>query len=200
VSIVIEVISVVVPLVHSELDNGVTLDNPDEFLNGVVKVQFDLNILRSYRLIARELKLLYKVLMRDLSETPTLISVEVDVVDIERSSLKRGNAEEGIRLGVDVDSAVSEGIGSDVALVLLSELKNDLNFMILESNQGERKTRVSAEPELEGDIKSSRLSLLEGSTSKSEGIANHIIITYLVSGLLGKLIPDIKPITVMFVA
>jgi hypothetical protein len=46
VSIVVEVIGVVVPLVHSELDNGVTLNNPDEFLNGVVKVQFDLNILR----------------------------------------------------------------------------------------------------------------------------------------------------------
>lgn len=69
--------------------------------------------------------------MRDLSETPTLISVEVDVVDIERSSLKRGNAEEGIRLGVDVDSAVSEGIGSDVALVLLSELKNDFDLVVL---------------------------------------------------------------------
>jgi hypothetical protein len=69
--------------------------------------------------------------MRDLSKTPTLISVEVDVVDIERSSLKRGDAEEGIRLGVDVDSAVSERIGSDVALVLLTELKNDLNFVVL---------------------------------------------------------------------
>jgi hypothetical protein len=131
VSIVVEVISVVVPLVHSELDNGVTLDDPDEFLNGVVKVQFDFYILRSYRLIARELKLLYKVLMRDLSETPTLISVEVDVVDIEGSSLKRGDAEEGIRLGVDVDSAVSEGIGSDVALVLLSELKNNFDLVVL---------------------------------------------------------------------
>jgi len=48
VSIVVEVISVVVPLVHSELDNGVTLNNPDEFLNGVVKVQFDFYILRCY--------------------------------------------------------------------------------------------------------------------------------------------------------
>jgi len=137
--------------------------------------------------------------VRDLSETPTLISIEVNVVNIEGSSLKRGNAEEGIRLGVDVDSAVSEGIGSDIALVLLSELKNNFDLVVLQGNQGERKTRVSAEPELEGDIKSSRLSLLEGSTSKSEGIANHIIITYLVSGLLGKLVPDIKPITVMFV-
>jgi hypothetical protein len=48
VSIVVKVISVVIPLVHTELDNGVTLNNPDKFLNGVVKVQFDLNILRSY--------------------------------------------------------------------------------------------------------------------------------------------------------
>jgi hypothetical protein len=48
VSIVVEVIGVVVPLVHSELDNGVTLNYPDEFLNGVVKVQFDFYILRCY--------------------------------------------------------------------------------------------------------------------------------------------------------
>jgi hypothetical protein len=48
VSIIVKVISVVIPLVHTELNNGVTLNNPDKFLNGVVKVQFDLNILRSY--------------------------------------------------------------------------------------------------------------------------------------------------------
>jgi hypothetical protein len=69
--------------------------------------------------------------MRDLRETPSFISIKVDVIYIERSSLKRGDAEEGIRLGVDVDSAVSERIGSDVALVLLTELKNDLNFVVL---------------------------------------------------------------------
>jgi hypothetical protein len=72
--------------------------------------------------------------------------------------------------------------------------------VILESNQRKRQTRVPAEPELKGNIESSCLSLLEGSTSKSESIPDHIIITYLVSGLLGKLVPDIQPITVMFVA
>jgi hypothetical protein len=131
VSIVVEVISVVVPLVHAELNNRVTLDNPDEFLNGVVKVQFNLNILRSNRLIARELELLNKILMRDLRETPSFISIKVDVIYIKRSSLKRGDAEEGIRLGVDVDSAVSERIGSDVALVLLTELKNNFDLVVL---------------------------------------------------------------------
>jgi hypothetical protein len=77
------------------------------------------------------LELLNKVLVRDLSETPTLISVEVNVVDIERSSLKRGNAEERIGLGVDVDSAVSESVGSDVALILLPELKNNFDLVVL---------------------------------------------------------------------
>jgi len=43
--IVIEIISVVVPLVHTELNDGVSLDDPDQFLNGVVKVQFNFHIL-----------------------------------------------------------------------------------------------------------------------------------------------------------
>jgi len=146
------------------------------------------------------LELLNKILVRNLSKTPTLISVEVNVIDIERSSLKRGNAEERIGLGVNVDSAISERITCNVALILLSELENDFDLVVLQGNQRKRQTGVPAEPELKGNIESSCLSLLEGSTSKSEGIADHIIITYLVSGLLGKLVPDIQPITVMFVA
>ncbi len=43
--IVVEVIGVVVPLVHTELNDGISLNDPDQFLNGVVKVQFDLDIL-----------------------------------------------------------------------------------------------------------------------------------------------------------
>jgi hypothetical protein len=43
--IVVEIISVVVPLVHTELNDGVSLNDPDQFLDGVVKVQFDLDIL-----------------------------------------------------------------------------------------------------------------------------------------------------------
>jgi len=43
--IVVEVISVVVPLVHTELNNRVTLNNPDQFFNWVVKVELNLNVL-----------------------------------------------------------------------------------------------------------------------------------------------------------
>ena len=43
--IVVEVIGVVVPLVHAELNNGISLDDPDQLLDGVVKVEFNFHIL-----------------------------------------------------------------------------------------------------------------------------------------------------------
>ena len=67
--------------------------------------------------------------MRDLGETTTLISVKVDVIDVEGSSLEGWNAEEVVV--VEGDTAVSENIGGNVALVLLAELNDDLNFVVL---------------------------------------------------------------------
>lgn len=127
--IVVEVISVVVPLVHSELDNGVTLNNPDQFLYGMIKVELNFNVLAGNRFITGELELFDEVLVRNLGETTTLISVKVDVIDVQRGSLKRGNAEEVVV--VEGDTAVSEDIGGNVALVLLTELNDDLNFVVL---------------------------------------------------------------------
>jgi len=67
--------------------------------------------------------------VRDLSKTSALISVKVDVVDVERSSLKGRNAEK--LAVVEGDTAVSEKICSNVALVLLTEFNDDLNFVVL---------------------------------------------------------------------
>ncbi len=128
--VVVEIISVVVPLVHTELNDGVSLNNPDQFLDGVVKVQFDLDILAGYRLIACELELLNKILMGDLSKTSSLVSVEVDVVNVKRRCFKRRNAEEVI-LGIKRDTAVAELVSSYVALILLAELENDLYLVVL---------------------------------------------------------------------
>jgi hypothetical protein len=127
--IVVEVISVVVPLVHAELDNRVTLNNPDKFLNWMIEVKLNLNVLRSDGLITSELELLDEVLVRDLSEASALISVEVDVIDVERSSLEGRNAEKVVV--VKRDTAIAKNISSYVALVLLTELENDLNLVVL---------------------------------------------------------------------
>ncbi len=65
------------------VDVRVWLDDPDEFLDGVVEVQLDLVRRRTDRLITRELKLVNEVLVGVLGHTTALIRVEEHVVDEE---------------------------------------------------------------------------------------------------------------------
>jgi len=67
--------------------------------------------------------------VRNLSKTSALISIKVDVVDIERSSLEGRNAEEVVV--IEGDTAVAENVSGNVALVLLTELNDDLYFVVL---------------------------------------------------------------------
>jgi hypothetical protein len=70
--------------------------------------------------------------------------------------------------------------------------------VILESNKRKSKTRVSAEPELERNVKgSSRDSTCRGSESDSG--TNHDVITILLFSSLGKFVPDVEPVTVVTV-
>ena len=81
VGIKIKVVSVVGPLVESRVDHIITLDNPDYLLGRVVKVELNLDIGVDCGLVTCELKLLNQVLVSNLGEAATLISVEVDVVN-----------------------------------------------------------------------------------------------------------------------
>ena len=63
----------------------VWLDDPDEFLDGVVKVKLDLVGGRADRLIARKLELINEVLVGVLGHTAALIRVEEHVVHEEGS-------------------------------------------------------------------------------------------------------------------
>jgi hypothetical protein len=131
-------------------DERVTLDNPNKFLTRVVEVQLELVGRRGDGLTASELEGLNEVLVGDLGELTTLISVEVDVVDIEGGSSQvssRNTVTDGVGVG-----ELRSDIEAEVAEVV--ELEVDTNFVVLESNQREGKTRVAAEPELEGDIES----------------------------------------------
>jgi hypothetical protein len=60
------------------------LDDPDEFLNGVVKVELDLVGRRTDGLVAGELELFNEVLVGVLGHAPALIGVQEDVVDVQR--------------------------------------------------------------------------------------------------------------------
>ena len=101
------------------------------------------------------------------------------------------------------------------------EFQVDLHLVVLEGNQGKGKTRVAAEPELQrnvqGVLRGARGDLVErvGLTIAAIGIAdlttlddqvhqlgnvaNHVGIPSLLTRLLGQLVPDLEPITIVLV-
>jgi hypothetical protein len=195
---------------------GIALDNPDELLTRVVEVQLELVGAGSDGFTTSELENIDEVLVRDLGEFTTLISIEVDVVNIEGGSSKTALA-----------NAVADGVGvAGVGVVPAEvvegvELKVDTHLVVLEGNQGEGQTRVAAEPELERDVQgvhrgarsdnfrsegltaiaiivASRTTLVE-EVSKFRNVTNHLGITSLFTRLLGELVPDVEPLTVLLV-
>jgi hypothetical protein len=153
----------------------IRLDNPDELLNGVVKVELDLVTGRTNRLITSELELSDQVLMRVLGHSAALISVKEDVVNVQRGGNQRlivGNggrdrAASSVlesRTTVRISVAIQGG-NSPQALINRSDIKVDLDFVVLESNKGKGKTRVGAEPELKRNIKGSLRKSVTGSAN-----------------------------------
>ena len=86
--------------------------------------------------------------MGHLGELATLVRVEVDVVDVER---RRNKVRRIDTVANDVRVGVHWGVVPHEVLEVV-ELKVDADLVILESDQGESKARVAAEPELEGHV------------------------------------------------
>jgi len=197
----------------------ISLDNPDKLLTRVVEVELDLVGRRTNRLVSSELKLLEKVLVGVLGHLSALISVEEDVIDIERGSNKRLLVGIGNR---DSSRSGSKSTYSPEALTNGAEVEVDLDLVVLESNEGKGKSRVAAEPELKRDIKgglgkgvagSADLGGSTGSSARSidigilgfsdvgelGGVSNHLEVTTLLLGRKGHLVPDVHPVSVLTV-
>jgi len=197
----------------------ISLDNPDKLLTRVVEVELDLVGRRTNRLVSSELKLLEKVLVGVLGHLSALISVEEDVIDIERGSNKRLLVGIGNR---DSSPRGDELTYSPEALTNGAEVEVDLDLVVLESNEGKGKSRVAAEPELKRDIKgglgkgvagSADLGGSTGSSARSVdigilgfsdvgelgGVSNHLEVTTLLLGRKGHLVPDVHPVSVLTV-
>jgi hypothetical protein len=144
---------VIAPLVNTIVNNIRTLDNPDEFLNGVVEVKTRFVARASESFLTSELELFNEIFVANLGETTAFISIEIDVVDIEGSVLEVGVNHRG-------DGVLTFGT-NDVAVSSTVEFDVDNDFVILEGNKGESKTRIAAEEELEGNVESG-LGLLDG--------------------------------------
>jgi hypothetical protein len=153
-SISIKVISVVIPLVETSLNNIISLDNPDELLARVVEIQLNLDVSVDSGFVTSELELINEIFVRSLSESTSFVSVEVDVVN-EESSILEGRDTEGIIASSCASTASSGDRSGNIAFTLGSKLKVELDFVVLKSNKRKSKTRVSAEPELKGNIEGS---------------------------------------------
>jgi hypothetical protein len=198
-------------------DIRVKLDNPHKLLTGVVEVELELVGRGSDGLTASELEGLDEVLVGDLSELAALIRVEVDVVDIEGGSSQVSSGDtvaDGVGVGElrgDIEAEIAEVV----------ELEVDTNLVVLESNQRESKTRIAAEPELEGNIQGifgraveylsrrvglttsavivAALTALNEEVGELRDVAYHLGVTGLLARLLSELIPDVEPLTVVLV-
>ena len=196
------------------------LNNPDELLNGVVKVELDLVGRRADRLVTSELKLLDKVLMGVLSHASALISVQEDVVDVER-----GSDERLVVSGVDaatvggVVGAAAEGADSPQALINGTNIEVNFDLVVLKSDEGKGKTGVTAVPELKGHIEGSLGESIAGSANLTRGVslagtidgvergisdegqlggvADHSIVTGLLVNGKSKIVPDVHPVTIL---
>ena len=194
----------------------VTLNDPHEFLAWVVKVELELVGRRGDRLASCELEDIDEVLVRNLGELAALVCVEVDVVDIERGSGETALAH-----------AVADGVWVRAVRVVPAdvvqrvELEVDADLVVLQGNQWQGETRVAAEPELEWDVQGVHRGargddlggewltavaiVVAGRTTLVEevrelwDVADHLGITGLLTRLLGELVPNVEPVTVLLV-
>jgi hypothetical protein len=166
----------------------IRLDNPDELLNGVVKVKLDLVTGRTNRLITSELELSDQVLVGVLGHSASLVGVQKHIVDVQRSSNQRlivgnGGRDRAANL-VLVTSSIWVGVAvqcgnSPQALINRADIKIDLDLVVLESNQRESQTGVCAEPELERNVQSGLRESVTGSANltRSRGVTRRLNIS-----------------------
>jgi hypothetical protein len=199
---------------------GIRLDNPDELLARVVEVDLDLIGGRSDRLITSVLELLNEVLMGVLGHLSALVSIQEDEVNIDRGGNKGLLVGSGD--GLRSTGGVRQRLDSPQALTNGSEVDVNLDLVVLESDQRQSKTGVSAEPEEEGDVQGGLRESLAGSANLAGaatgsagsvdvgecgvaqvgqlgGVSDHLVVTSLLLRREGKLIPDVHPVTILAV-
>ena len=126
------------------------LEHPHQLLDRVVQRQVNASIGGRERLLETELELVNQVLVRLLGKTATLIHVQVDVVNVERHVLELG--QEG---GSGRHRCSARGPSSD-QVRRRGQSHIDAHLVVLEGDQGQRQSRVAAEPELQRNVEDRR--------------------------------------------
>jgi len=216
------------------VDVLIRLDNPNQLLDGVVEVELDLVGGRTYRLVTSELELGDEVLVGVLGHSAALISVQEDIVDVEggsnqrlvvgdggRDSLTRGILASIVNRGRVGAGVAAQGSDGPQALINRTNIKVNLDLVVLKGDQGEGKTGVSAKPELKRNIEGGLRKGVAGGThlagslgvartiniseggvgdeGKLSGVTNHLEVTTLLLRSHGELVPDVHPVTILAV-
>ena len=183
---------VVGPTVGAIGNVGVGLEDPCEELGGVGEGNLLAHGGTSVGRGTSGLDLLNEVLVVAGSEHATLSTVEVNVVDKER------HIPEGHCGGLSSCGTTSCYL-SDVALGEGTERDVDTNVVVEKGNEGEGKTGVTAEPELEGYVKGCGGLRVDSQVGESGSVTNHDTVTLLLAGGHGEFVPDVEPLTVLLV-
>jgi hypothetical protein len=215
------------------IDVLIRLDNPNQLLDGVIEVELDLVGGRTDRLITSELELGNEVFVGVLGHSAAFISIQEDIVNIEgssnqglivgdgsRDSLTRGVlGSTGVRASTGSVGVAAQGSDGPQALINRTNIKVNLDLVVLKGDQGEGKTGVGAKPELKRNIEGSlrkgiaggthltgslgvarTIDISEGGISdegKLSGVTNHLEVSTLLLSSHGKLVPDVHPITIL---
>jgi hypothetical protein len=156
-----------------------------------------------------------------LGHLSSLVSIQEDEINVDRSG------DEGLLVGSSdsLGGTIADGsqiLNSPQALTNRSEIDVNLDLVVLESNKRKGQTGVSAKPEEEGDVQGGLRKGLSGGTNLTgatnsgtrtidlseerisdvcelSGVANHLVVTGLLLGRQGKLVPDVHPVTILAV-
>ena len=152
-----------------------------------------------------------------LRHLPALISVKEDVVNVEGGGNKGLLVRRGDRDGSRGSTDAADG---PEALANRAKIKVDLDLVVLEGNQGEGKSGVPAEPELEGHVEGGLREGVAGSANlggrargsagalnageggvrdvgELGGVSNHLEVPTLLLGGERDLVPDVHPVSVL---
>ena len=134
------------------------LEHPHQLLDGVVQRQVQAGRLGRDGLGQGVLQLLNQVLVRVLGEAAALIRVQVDVVNVDGRILRGRQGRCGGRDARPVGARLLRRSNGVVLVVRrhkvrrLAEPHVEVDIVVLESDEGQGKTRVAVEPEAEGDV------------------------------------------------
>ena len=136
------------------------LVDPHQLLDRVVEREVEANRLRRDGLLQTILELVNQVLVSLLGKAATLIRVEVDVVHVDCRILEAG--QRGSGSGNTTRPQVRTVIRVLHQVSRLTEDEVQAHLVVLEGDERQRQTRVTAEPELEWDVENRRAAVAAG--------------------------------------